>query len=279
MFKDLLVPLTGTPGDEAALDFAVAMARREQARVAALAVTSLWLPADSPWGIGPSEIFAGLQSEARERSEQLAEAARQRLRPSGVDWEVRIAETRQIPSHDIAAMHARYVDLVVLTAASGGDAQDWVQRFFADALMDSGRPVMVVPPQYTSDAAPTEALIAWQPGREASRAVHDALPLLRACRSVTVLCVDPQVDDLAHGEEPGADVGAHLARHGRDVRVMTQQALGESTGEVILRQVLEVGADLLVAGGYSRSRWRELILGGVTRTLFEQSPVPVLFSH
>ena len=107
----------------------------------------------------------------------------------------------------------------------------------------------------------------------------DALPLLLRARSVELVIVDPRVGEIRHGELPGADIAAHLARHGLRVEVASLPREGASAGEAILRRAREVGAQLLVAGGYGHSRAREQVFGGVTRRLFEHAEVPVLFSH
>src|SRR3546814_14574015 len=91
--------------------------------------------------------------------------------------------------------------------------------------------------------------------------------------------VDPRVGETSHGELPGADIAEHLARHGLRVEVVSRPREGVTAGVAILRHAREVGAQLVVAGGYGHSRMRQLVFGGVTRHLFEQADVPVLFSH
>ena len=79
--------------------------------------------------------------------------------------------------------------------------------------------------------------------------------------------------------QPGADIATHLARHGLAVRVVAVPSLGEPPEVALLRHAVQSGADLVVAGGYSRARWRETLFGGATRTLLESAPMPVLFSR
>jgi nucleotide-binding universal stress UspA family protein len=122
-------------------------------------------------------------------------------------------------------------------------------------------------------------LVGWNAGREAARAVQDALPLLMAAESVTVLTVNPEIGLGGHGEEPGADIALHLARHGVRVTVEHMTAPEISAGDVILNRAFELSADLLVIGAYGHSRLREMVLGGVTRSLLQQMTVPVLMSH
>ena len=113
-------------------------------------------------------------------------------------------------------------------------------------------------------------LVAWNGSREAARAVHDALPFLLAAERTTVLIVDPQAQSSNVGEPPGADLAAHLARHGVRVEIKTVPGGGLAAGDAILAQAADEGADLLVMGGYGHSRLWEMVLGGATRHLLAQ---------
>jgi nucleotide-binding universal stress UspA family protein len=122
-------------------------------------------------------------------------------------------------------------------------------------------------------------MIAWDSGREAARAVNDALPVLEQATAVTVLSVNPRPGIDLHGEEPGADIALHLSRHGVKVEVQQTQVEEINVGDTVLSRLADLGCDLLVMGAYGHSRLREVVLGGVTRTLFESMTVPVLMSH
>ena len=137
-------------------------------------------------------------------------------------------------------------------------------------------------------------LIGWNARREAARAVHDALPLIRDAAAVTVLAVDPHGRPGAlgghggdhggghggdHGDEPAADIARHLARHGLRVTAAQADSGGIGVADVLLNQAADLGADLLVTGGYGHSRTREMVLGGITRALLQRMTLPVLMSH
>jgi nucleotide-binding universal stress UspA family protein len=119
--------------------------------------------------------------------------------------------------------------------------------------------------------------VAWNAGREASRAVNDALPLLTRAKVVRILAINPDRTG-EHGEEVGADVALHLARHGVNADV---SVVGSDIGDadMLLSQVSDFGADLIVMGAYGHSRARELILGGMTRHVLHHMTVPVFMSH
>ena len=122
-------------------------------------------------------------------------------------------------------------------------------------------------------------LVAWNGSREAGRAVEEALPLMRASSAVTVLLVDP--DDEFADVEFAQDLVAHLGRHGLNARtqVIRRELATLAVSDTILTQVAELDADLLVMGAYSHSRFREIILGGVTRDILRDMNVPVLMAH
>jgi nucleotide-binding universal stress UspA family protein len=143
-------------------------------------------------------------------------------------------------------------------------------------LMQSGRPVLVLPCHGSPPDQCRSALVAWDGSREAARALHDAMPLLRQAHRVTVLSVE-RVCTAAR--QPDTDVVAHLARHGISVTVARVTVEDLAVSEVLLNHAADMGADLLVAGGYGHSRLREAVFGGVTRDLLRHMTIPVLFSH
>lgn len=277
MYKDLVLPLSGTAADEASLTLGIELAESNDAHLAALVSVPLLLPLGFEMGAVPMDVYARLHDAERARGRQTAQRASDVLASAAISSEVRVVETFMVPASHVAVLHARHADLTVLPGPSGKDGQ--AESMFLDLLTGSGRPVLVVPPHYVPHSARSYAVVAWQPTREAARAVHDALPLLEGAEHIDVLVVDPKVDAAHHGEVPGADIAAHLARHGLAVNVVAVPSMGETAADAILRFVVESGAQLLVAGGCSHSRLREQLMGGVTRSLFAQSPIPVLFSH
>ena len=122
-------------------------------------------------------------------------------------------------------------------------------------------------------------MVAWNASREASRAVHDALPLLVAAKEVVILVIDPDDVGATLGRQPGSGVARHLEHHGASVRVKTVESGRRRAGEVILAEATAESADLLVMGGYGHSKLREALLGGATRTLLADATLPILLSH
>ena len=119
------------------------------------------------------------------------------------------------------------------------------------------------------------AVVAWNGSREASRAVACALPLLAEVGQVVVFTEA----DAKATERSGAELVEYLAWHGIPAVVRSRQAADESTGHALLETVRSAGAGLLVMGAYTRSRLRQLVLGGVTREVIAHAHVPVLMAH
>ena len=122
-------------------------------------------------------------------------------------------------------------------------------------------------------------MVAWDGGREAVRAINDALPLLAGAEHVDVVSVNPEERGTDHGEIPGADMCLHLARHGVNAEAQHIAASDVDVGNMLLSRVADVGADLLVMGAYGHSRWREIVLGGATHQVLSEMTVPVVMSH
>ena len=280
MYKDILIPYVNADSERAPADAAIAIADVLQAHVAMLITIDVPRPMPSDWGAMAYDMYARLHEEARKRAYERAEALRDKFAHAAVQVEIRTTEAVSLNPQNAAALQARYADLSVLPAMPRDGADNmYVHDYFHDLLRQSGRPVLVVPRDSRAMLPPKRAVIAWKPTREASRAIADAMPLLHRAEAVDVLVIDPEVGEAAHGGEPGADIAAHLARHGLKVDVVTRPRMNFSVAYAVLDYARAVGADLVVAGGYGHSRLREAMLGGTTRELLETAHLPVLFSH
>lgn len=277
MFKDILVPLIHTRADMTALGAAARHARTFGAHLTALEAIRLPV-ASSPglWGVTPNtgmaEVWGVLRDDAREH----AEKCRGVLSAYDISSEVRQVESMFVNPDECAAEHARHADLTIMGSTKPGAAV--VHEFFSALLLDSGRPVLVVPEHHVMKPL-KRAVVAWRPTAQARRAVHDALPFLYTAEMVDVVEIGPRGTYLDDGNEPGADIATHLARHGLKVNVVVHAQHQETVASALLRHCAYVGAELLVVGGYGHSRLREYMLGGTTRELVEFGDVPMLFSH
>jgi nucleotide-binding universal stress UspA family protein len=143
-------------------------------------------------------------------------------------------------------------------------------------LVTSGRALLVVPAGWDTFRA-RRIVVAWDESGRAARAVHDALPFLRAAEAVQIMTV---TGEKALPETvPGAELAPHLARHGVPVEVHSLKALDGDVAQTLRDAVEDFGAEMLVMGGFVHSRLRELVFGGVTQSLLRDAPVPLFMSN
>jgi nucleotide-binding universal stress UspA family protein len=189
------------------------------------------------------------------------------------------SEWRSLPylSSEVG-VHAYYADLVVIARPESAGPSTGPPGLAESLVLSSGRPIIMFPARGTVSQV-RRILVAWNATRESIRAVADALPLIVRAKAVQVLVVDHERNRAGHGQEPGADIARHLARHGAQVEVRRLSSGGEEVGRLLLSQAAAFGADLLVMGAYGHSHLREWMFGGVTRTVLYEAALPVLMSR
>ena len=181
---------------------------------------------------------------------------------------------------DVIAEHALTADIVVMPQATGEEWGPWAE-LPERVILNTGRPVMVVPEKLTVAEAPQRIVVAWTDSPQAARATFDALPLLVRADRVEVLTVGAGSRRGAEERALAVDqVALVLARHGVNaVATGDVREAVDSVGEIILEHAREAHADLLVMGCYSHSRFRESLLGGVSRTILAEATLPVVTAH
>ncbi len=174
-------------------------------------------------------------------------------------------------------LNSLYADLVIVSKTEPhGLPPHWLPDRL---LLTSGVPVLVVPTGWASDTVGDPIVITWNASKEARRAITDALPLLSTAHSVKILIVDAAVTADRHGEEAGANIAGHLARHGAKVEIEQLSSNGTPVAQTILNAAAHHRADLIVMGAHSHSRSRQLLFGGVTRAILKETSVPAMMSH
>lgn len=282
-FKDLLVHLDSMPESDVRSDIAVKLAERHGAHLTGLCVvdivpaTALMEDTSMVGTAALADIVGRLRDRGIEEAARIEAKFREKLRLSGIAGEWRLVEDAAAPT---VALHARYADLAIVGQVNPdhppmGSADDVVEQ----ALLTSGRPVLIIPYIARSTPLATNVLVAWNGSREAARAVNDALPLIKHAKSITVLAINPEGGIGGEGDLPASDLALHLARHGLTAEAAHVVASDIADGDALLDYVADHGADLVVMGGYGHSRMREFVLGGVTRRLLQSMTVPVLISH
>ncbi|WP_019140304.1 universal stress protein [Noviherbaspirillum massiliense] len=176
-------------------------------------------------------------------------------------------------------LQARYCDLVVIGQLDPEHPSAVVMPDFPQyVVLNSGRPVLIVPCSGRCESIGRRVLIAWDASMPATRAITNAIPLLRRAQVVEAAVFNPQAQPQMQGTDPGSGIVPYLARHGIQVEVK-QKETDTGIGAALLSLAAEDECDLLIMGGYGHSRFREILLGGVTRTVLEEATIPVLMSH
>ena len=274
-------PRAATCGFLLALD----LARRNDAHLTGLCPLELLLPSDLGFALaGYPEVMAlqaavdQLQTKASEQAQGIEQKFREALRREGVSGDWRTADG---PVAEAVAFNARHADLTLIGQPDPDHPPPPSARtLIADTLLTAGRPLLLIPYAGTFPTIGRTVLIAWTETREAARAAGDALGLIDPAAAITVLTISPPAPAATGTEVPGAEIAAHLARHGLKVSAAaTVRDATVSDADVLLSYAADLGADLLVMGGYGHSRVRELALGGVTRDVLRHMTLPVLISH
>lgn len=265
---------TSIADSETEIDRAVAICDRLGAHLALLVIGVAPPPPASPYGVVSNDIWAGEIRDGQNEAQVRAEAIEARLASSEVSMNIEAQYIDRGTVGSLAARFARYADLTLIPP--GSDVQTPV---LDGALFESGRPVLLLPEGDTTFPAASTVMIAWDASVQASKAVRDSIGLMKAAEKVHAVLVDPVPSFDGHGPEPGADLGAYLARHGIQAEVHRLPKEGKDTGEVLRRVATDLGADLIVMGGFGHSRLRQRIFGGATTSMVKDTTVTVLMAH
>jgi nucleotide-binding universal stress UspA family protein len=253
-YKDILVYLDPTAEAIERLRLAVDLAKSHGARLV---------------GVDVSTAAALAECENPDATRQMFDAS---ARDAGLKSVFVPAEK---PGEGDAFTHC--VDLMV-APAPGGTARDLIRHGALDrALLESGAPMLILPPEWTGGKVGDKVVIAWNGGREALRAVHDALPFLEKARKVTIFCFSARPSDL---RASAVMLVHHLEAHGVSAHISDWTNTGDLTAiEALFASLDTQDADLIVAGAFGHSRLYEGLFGGVSMDLIRQQSLPVLMSH
>jgi nucleotide-binding universal stress UspA family protein len=277
MIKDIVLHLSADAKHDVAVKYAVSVAEAFGANLAAVTFAyEAVLPATLMGGGLPVDFI----NEQRALAEKAADAAVTRLkemaRRSGVAVEARLETTSLAGAADIFGHLARRFDLSIVGQANP-DVVGPQELIIEAALFQSGRPVVVVPYIQKTGLTLNRVLVCWDGGRQAARAIADALPFLHRAKAVEVVVVATK--PLKSDDSRGADIARHLAHHDLNVDLKRVVTGGTDVANTILSYAADVSADFVVMGGYGHSRLREFILGGATRGVLSSMTIPTLMSH
>jgi len=277
MIKDIVVNLEHDVSRDRAREFAITVAEAFDAHLAGVAFA---YEPDFP-GYVMLEIPPDVVATMIEESKKAAEAAIRRFdeaaRRSLLSAEHRLVRTVGIEAPTLFAAIARRFDLsTFLQSSPDGEAND---DMIESALLESGRPVIVVPYIDKNGLKLDRVVCCWDGGRPAARAINDALPLLARAQKVDLLIIENNKTKNETTEIRGVEMASHLARHDVKVEIEIIPAPDIGVADAILSHVADESGTLIVMGGYGHAKLREIILGGVTRDILKSMTVPAFMSH
>jgi nucleotide-binding universal stress UspA family protein len=271
--KQILVSAHKAEAAAAGLRAAAIIAEAHDAHICAVHIRqrpAAILP-EGYYGLSPVLLAAHAEEIERaigEKAAAVKASAAHAMSGAAVSWEWREEEG----TVSALTLHSRVSDLTVF-GRLGGDLEFEEAALIEETLFQSGGPVLLCPPD-AMRSEPRRIVLAWNGTREAARALSASLPFLRRAVSVAIVAFgDPPADS------PGPEAAARLlARHGVSVETQARPR-DDRDADHLLQEAKRFRADLVVMGAYSHARWRQIVLGGFTRTMLKQTEIPVLMAH
>ncbi|RZF24538.1 universal stress protein [Paraburkholderia sp. UYCP14C] len=277
-YRNLLVHLDDSQAAQQRLDIALGIARQFDAQLVGLDVA----PIPEAHVVSAIPGAAGMYAEVIRQSDQRRAALRDSFEAAcghaGVAGQFRCSDTSDRRS---IVRYARLADLFIAGQSNPNAPETYIHDHVGEQLlMTAGCPVLFVPYTGVFPSVGSRILIAWDGSREATRAIHDALPFISRAQKNIIVTVHGPADPPLGARIPGADMARTLARHDAVIDVLELEGATEaSAGSMLLSCAQAHGSDLIMMGAYGHARWHEAVWGGVTRTLLQSMAVPVLMSN
>lgn len=273
-YAALMVHLDLESSNDARLKIAGDLAERFDAKLIGIAAACSTPPSYAASFI-PGDLIAADMTHVRKQMAETEARFREAVgkRVAQIEWR----QSNSMPN-EFVAREARAADLVIAGAKRSGEIVDPLRMLdTSDLVMEAGRPVLVVPPE--ADGLKAERiLVGWKDTRELRRAVLDALPLLKRAEQVLVAEVVEEAGAEKVAERGVGDVVHWLVAHGV-VAVGKAVSAGGDAARKLAELASQERTDLVVAGAYGHSRWREWVMGGVTRDLVQHSDRCAFLAH
>ena len=278
LLKDIAVLFDASESGQRILDTAARLAGTHASHligITALAQQPASLQAGFAKGEALHEVIIRHQSVMSAHALQLGQSLSSALQRHDVSGELRVISHAESSSE--SSLHALYCDLLVVSHPDiPASPLAWSPP---QILQQSGIPILIVPRDWGEKPIGQKVLVAWNGSRQSRRAIADAMPILVTAAEVTLLIIDPEHKAKLHGDEPGADMAAYLARHHVRVELLRGTSAGAPVADVIIAHAKAAHCDMVVFGAYSRPKLSEALFGGVTRTLLAEVPVPLFVSQ
>ncbi len=278
--KNILVPFSDDIASRAAVALAVDIARKTDALVEILRAI------EPPHVVINDIVPAAYVTQLHEQQQADAETVKAAFLEMSGNLDLPVVES--VAAADGAAIlwteakgredfivgdYGRLFDLIVLARRPSRFGGDWTTTLEA-ALFESGRPVLLAPPEKPEKMA-ENVVIAWNGSTETARTIAVAMPVLLHATTVSVV----SIEGVMVPGPSGLQVTERLLRHGINAKEVHDDLRGRQPGEAVLETCDNLSADLLVKGAYTHSRLRQLIFGGATQHILLNAELPVLLSH
>jgi nucleotide-binding universal stress UspA family protein len=278
-YKTILVHLESFDQAHGLLEAAALLTKKYEAHLIGLYVIpgiQVYPPAGM---IIPVEVLASQKEFYLKEAEKIQKLFDTLADREGISSEWRLAGSTVPSIANVVVENAQMADLIIVGQAD--ESTDYAAAYDApgEVMMDSGRPVLLIPKEGSFKTIGENILVGWNGTREAARATFDALPFLKSSREVNLHWANPTISGDKNAQVLGAELATTLARHDVIVTAETSVNPDISDGDELLYYVSQRGSDLLVMGGYGHSRTREFIFGGTTKHILRHMTVPVLMSH
>ncbi len=274
-FKNILITYNGSESSSAALEFALILRDKYDAHLTGLLAYNFAPVNDNVRSWMPEDVRASIKSVQKEAIQRIEDKFRDTIAksssPEKIHWIAKSGE-----GDKTVAKYARFYDLTILgryDAVHGEDQQELHPDMIA---MVSGRPVLLVPRVFEMAAFNDRVTLAWDGKRASTRALSDAIQILKTDAEVTVLTVG---DAITSASMPEIDVQTSLQRHGINTRKVEIQRKGKSVAYRVLEFLEQSDSSMLVMGAYEHSKFRQSMIGGVTNSVLKQAKVPIMIAH
>jgi nucleotide-binding universal stress UspA family protein len=278
MFKNILVHIPTELSPRPAVDGSVSFALGTGAHLDAMAIgyETASVPLVVEGGMAVASVIEVEHAQALERAEAALRVFDIEARNAGISYATRAVGALPIEAREMICASARLHDLTVVVQPLGEyDSYDNVIP--RELLFQAGGPVLFMPYTFHGAFSAKRIGICWDGSRLAARALHDAMPLLRAADSLAVITIDGA--DPIPSESSTDQLVRYLAKEGLPAKITSLPASRSEIQSILLSIAADESLDLLVMGGYGHSRLQETLLGGVTRDMLRAMTVPVLMSH
>ncbi len=285
-FRDLLVVLRPYPAatPDSAVDYAVAIAVVLGAQTSAIACAITPKIPRSILGnalLDVSAMVAGERTKSTTDAQRLLRKFKEAVAKSqGVLGEQILKTCQSFEAAEVLAGQSRLHDLTIMPMPEGDYVSQFDAQWYAETIIfGSGHPTIVLPQERKGGGpvALDRVIVAWDKSRSSARAISDATRILQKAKHVRLLTVVGEKS--INPEQSGAEFARHLALRGVNFIVDEVNAGGRTIGEVFHEQAKVHEIDLIVMGAYGRSRLREFILGGATKSMLTHPPTGLFLSH